>query len=158
MFGLDLATARLEVLKGRKIFLIEGVFWEPRSYRRLRGRLSFYQYLGLTPQAESHYPFGISPTVPHKAGRAVVPRLREKADPILDCSHASPRPATPPRSPTHKPTIDHQIDASTKRSSSAQQKNRGSNQFINGCHAPQWRICLELFALFRDLGAGIHRS
>ena len=51
-------------LKGRKMFLVEGVFRKPRFYRHLRGGRSFYQYLGLKPQAESYYPFGTSPTVP----------------------------------------------------------------------------------------------
>ena len=30
----------------------------------LRGGGSFYRYLGLKPQAESYYPFGLSPTGP----------------------------------------------------------------------------------------------
>jgi hypothetical protein len=49
----------LGMLKGRKIFLIDGRFGEPRFYRHLRGGTFFYHNLGLKPQAESYHPFGI---------------------------------------------------------------------------------------------------
>ena len=41
------ATAGLELLKGRKVFLIEGVFWEPRFYRHLRGGTFFLSVPGV---------------------------------------------------------------------------------------------------------------
>jgi hypothetical protein len=48
------------------MFLIEGVFWNLGSTATFGAGRSFYQYVGLKPQAESYYPFGISPTVPYR--------------------------------------------------------------------------------------------
>jgi hypothetical protein len=53
----------LGMLKGRKIFLIEGVFRSPGSTATFGAGRPFYRYLGLKPQAKSYYPFGISPQV-----------------------------------------------------------------------------------------------
>jgi hypothetical protein len=52
------------MLKGRKIFLIDGMFVEPRFYRHLRGGTFFLPLPGVKPQAESYRPFGIKSDKP----------------------------------------------------------------------------------------------
>jgi hypothetical protein len=67
MTGLSLRFQRQEqpkswlALKGQKIFLIEDAFRGTRLCRTFGSGLSFYQDLGLKPQAESYHPFGIKP-------------------------------------------------------------------------------------------------
>jgi len=48
----------LAMLRGRKIFLIEGKFWSLGSAATFGAGPSFCQYLGLKPQSESYIPSG----------------------------------------------------------------------------------------------------